>query len=41
LQEQPLTPARDDAARRADYSTVTLFAKFRGWSTSVPLATAV
>ncbi len=23
------------------YSTVTLFARFRGWSTSVPLATAV
>jgi len=25
---------------RAPYSTVTLFAKFLGWSTSVPLATA-
>ena len=23
------------------YSTVTLFARFRGWSTSVPLRTAV
>jgi hypothetical protein len=23
------------------YSTVTLFARFRGWSTSVPLSTAV
>ena len=24
-----------------NYSTVTLFARFRGWSTSVPLMTAV
>ena len=26
--------------RRPDHSTVTLFAKLRGWSTSVPLSTA-
>ncbi len=27
-------------AFRPDHSTVTLLARFRGWSTSVPLATA-
>jgi hypothetical protein len=29
------------APAAADYSTVTDFAKFRGWSTSVPMMTAV
>ena len=41
-----LAPARGDARSAAQfllrsYSTVTDFARFRGWSTSVPLATAV
>ena len=38
-------PARDDKRRPYEavspYSTVTDFARFRGWSTSVPLSTAV
>ena len=29
-------PLITGAAGAADYSTVTLFARFRGWSTSVP-----
>jgi hypothetical protein len=31
----------DGAARNAPYSTVTDLARLRGWSTSVPLNTAV
>jgi hypothetical protein len=32
---------RDEPASQANYSTVTDFAKFRGWSTSQPRRTAM
>jgi len=35
------TPANNDEATDPAHSTVTLFARLRGWSTSVPFSTAV
>ena len=43
LEFEPLKPAGSIAAapRRRGHSTVTLLARLRGWSTSVPLSTAM
>jgi hypothetical protein len=37
----PREPSSRGFRDSGPYSTVTLFARLRGWSTSVPLATAV
>jgi hypothetical protein len=38
---QPLPPLRERRAHARAYSTVTDFARLRGWSTSLPMKTAV